>query len=61
MLKNNKKKSGYTLMELIIVLSIIALLAAIAIPKYSKMTMEAKKSTDKMNAKLIQMNLLLYT
>lgn len=59
MSKNNKRKSGYTLMELIIVLSIIALLAAIALPKYSKMTMEAKKSTDKMNAKLIHNNVSL--
>lgn len=59
MSKNNKRKSGYTLIELIIVLSIIALLAAIAIPKYSKMTMEAKKSTDKMNAKLIHNNVSL--
>lgn len=56
---NNKKKSGYTLMELIIVLSIIALLAAIALPKYSKMTMESKKSADKMNAKLIHNNISL--
>ncbi len=32
--KQNKKKKGFTLIELIIVIAIIAILAAIAIPNF---------------------------
>ena len=48
-----KKKKGFTLVELIIVIAIIAILAAMAIPKFSSMRLQAKVSNDVAAAKNI--------
>ncbi|CAH0437142.1 prepilin-type cleavage/methylation domain-containing protein [Clostridium neonatale] len=48
-----KKKKGFTLVELIIVIAIIAILAAMAIPKFSSMRLQAKASNDVAAAKNI--------
>lgn len=45
--KNNKK--GFTLMEMLIVVAIIGILIAIAIPTFTKSLNEAKKATDEAN------------
>ncbi len=47
MKKNNKK--GFTLAELLIVVAIIAVLVAIAIPVFSAQLEKAKESTDMAN------------
>ena len=53
MLKNKKKKKGFTLIELIIVIAIIAILAAIAIPKFGDIRRNAALKSDVANAKTI--------
>lgn len=47
------KKSGFTLVELIIVIAIIAVLAAIAIPKFGAVKADANLRSDQANAKII--------
>lgn len=47
--KKRKSKKGFTLMEMLIVVAIIAILVAIAIPTFSSQLNEAKKATDKAN------------
>ena len=42
-------KKGFTIIELMIVLSIISLVSAIAIPKYSNITSEAKVANVQAN------------
>ena len=51
--KQNKKKKGFTLIELIVVIAIIAILAAIAIPNYLSIQRKAKVKADIASAKTI--------
>ncbi|MDU5107368.1 prepilin-type N-terminal cleavage/methylation domain-containing protein [Clostridium sp.] len=53
MIKNLKKKKGFTLIELIIVIAILAILAAVAIPRLGSMTNKANRSADIASAKSI--------
>ncbi|HAT4252223.1 TPA: prepilin-type N-terminal cleavage/methylation domain-containing protein [Clostridium perfringens] len=51
--KQNKKKKGFTLIELIVVIAIIAILAAIAIPNFISIQRDAKVKSDGASAKSI--------
>jgi type IV pilus assembly protein PilA len=46
-----RNKKGFTLMELLIVVAIIAILAAIAIPTFSSSLTKAKNAADVANAR----------
>lgn len=47
MLKNkNKKKKGFTLIELVIVLAVLAIIALIAIPNFTRVRNNALKQAD---------------
>ncbi len=48
------KKRGFTLVEIMIVVAIIGLLAAIAIPSFQKIRSESRKSTCANNLRLIR-------
>jgi len=53
MIKTLKKKKGFTLIELIIVIAIIGVLSAIAVPKYFSIQEDAKTKSDVASAKTI--------
>ena len=58
-MNKNKKKSGFTLVEVIIVLAIIAVIAAIAIPNLTKVRTESKIKADTQSAESIRKTMLM--
>ena len=58
MKKNNKK--GFTLVELVIVVAVMAILVAVAIPTISSITDSANTAVNKSNARAIESIIKLY-
>ncbi|GLC31401.1 prepilin-type N-terminal cleavage/methylation domain-containing protein [Clostridium omnivorum] len=54
-----KKKKGFTLIELIIVLAIMAIIAAIAIPNFSAVRDNSKKKADTQSCETIKRTVLM--
>ncbi len=50
------KKNGFTLIELMIVIAIIGILAAVAVPQYSAYTMRAKFSEIKLGVRPVKVD-----
>ena len=56
-----KKKKAFTLIELIIVIAILALLIAIAIPKYQKSNLSAQAAAHNANVRVLKNAAILYS
>ncbi|MDY3118047.1 MAG: prepilin-type N-terminal cleavage/methylation domain-containing protein [Peptoniphilus sp.] len=56
-----KKKKAFTLIELIIVIAILALLIAIAIPRYQKSNLSAQATAHNANVRVIKNAAILYS
>lgn len=52
--KKLKNRKGFTLVELIIVIAILGILAAIVVPQFKGFTAKAKIGADKTNIKILQ-------
>lgn len=53
-MKNKKKRQAFTLVELIIVIAILGILAAIAIPKYNKSRIKAAETAHLANVEMLK-------
>jgi prepilin-type N-terminal cleavage/methylation domain-containing protein len=51
--RQKRNKSGFTLIEVIIVIAVLGILAMIAIPRYAGFTLEAKNKVDISNARIM--------
>ena len=52
--KINKKKKGFTLIELVIVLAVLAIIALIAIPNFTKVRTDSQEKADIQSAEQIK-------
>ena len=58
---NQKKKKGFSLIELIIVLAVMAIIALIAIPNFTAVRDNSKKKADKQSCETIERTILMLT
>lgn len=59
-LRKKKNKKGFTLIELIIVIALLGVIAAIAVPRYGNVLENAKKDSDDVTAEMVQKAAELY-
>lgn len=58
---NQKKKKGFSLIELIIVLAVMAIIALIAIPNFTAVRENSKVKADKQSCETIERTILMLT
>lgn len=58
--RKNTNKKGFTLIELIIVIALLGVIAAIAVPRYGNVLEEAKKESDIITAQMVEKAAELY-
>ncbi len=59
-MKTRSKRNGFTLVEILIVVVILGILAAIVIPQFSQASSEARESSVKSNLQMVRSQIELY-